>query len=84
VSRDSVASHQKFKRKYGIPFRLIADVDSKLCNAFGVIADKNLYGRITKGVVRSTFLIDASGTILKVWPKVSVSGHASEVYESLP
>ena len=84
MSKDSVASHQKFKKKYGIPFRLLADVDAKLCNAFGVISDKNMYGKILKGVTRSTFLIDASGKILKVWPKVSVEGHAEDVLAALP
>jgi peroxiredoxin Q/BCP len=84
LSRDSVASHQKFKSKYDLPFRLLADVDSKLCDAFGVIADKSLYGRITKGITRCTFLIDETGKILKVWPKVKVDGHAEDVYDSLP
>ena len=84
MSRDSAASHQKFKSKYDIPFKLIADVDSKLCDAFGVIVEKNMYGKITKGVQRSTFLIDADGKIIRVWPKVSVAGHAEEVYEALP
>jgi peroxiredoxin Q/BCP len=84
VSRDSVASHQKFKTKYDIPFTLLADVDSKLCEAFGVIVEKNMYGKVTKGVQRSTFLIDPSGKILKVWPKVSVEGHADDVFASLP
>jgi peroxiredoxin Q/BCP len=54
-----------------------------LCDAFGVIAEKNFLGKIIKGVTRSTFLIDGDGKILKVWPKVSVAGHADEVYESL-
>jgi peroxiredoxin Q/BCP len=84
VSRDSVASHQKFKKKYDIPFALLADTDSKLCDAFGVIVEKNMYGKITKGVARSTFLIDESGKVIKVWPKVKVDGHAEEVFESLP
>lgn len=84
VSKDSVASHKKFKQKYGLPFTLLADVDAALCNAFGVISDKSMYGKILKGVTRSTFLIDASGTIVKVWPKVSVQGHAQDVYSSLP
>ena len=84
MSRDSVASHRKFKAKYAIPFTLLADVDSKLCGAFGVIVEKNMYGKITKGIARSTFLIDAKGKILKVWPKVSVEGHAAEVLGSLP
>lgn len=78
-----MASHQKFKEKYGIPFRLLADVDSRLCDAFGVIVEKNLYGKITKGVARSTFLIDPSGKIKRVWPKVSVEGHAQDVLAAL-
>lgn len=84
MSRDSVASHQKFKAKYDIPFKLIADIDSKLCDAFGVIAEKNMFQKIIKGVTRSTFLIDADGKVIKVWPKVKVDGHAEEVYEALP
>ncbi|HTX56051.1 MAG TPA: peroxiredoxin [Candidatus Acidoferrales bacterium] len=71
VSRDGAASHQKFKAKYGIPFTLLADTDSKLTDALGV-----------KG--RTTFLIDGSGVIVKVWPKVKVDDHADEVLASLP
>jgi thioredoxin-dependent peroxiredoxin len=71
VSRDSVESHQRFKNKYSIPFTLLADTDSKLYKAFGVNA-------------RATFLIDAAGRILKVWPKVNVNEHAQEVLASLP
>ena len=70
VSKDSVASHKKFKNKYSIPFPLIADADARLYDAFGVNA-------------RSTFLIDARGKIVKVWPKVKVEGHAEDVYASL-
>ena len=84
VSRDSVESHRKFKEKYGFPFMLLADTESQLCDAFGVIVEKNMYGRITKGVARATFLIDPKGTIVKVWPKVKVEGHAAEVLASLP
>jgi len=83
VSRDSVASHQQFRAKYGIPFRLLADVDSKLCNAFGVIVEKNMYGKRSLGVQRSTFLFDESGTLVKVWNKVSVDGHAEDVLSNL-
>ena len=83
VSRDSVASHQKFKAKYGLPFTLLADADQALCDAFGVIGEKNMYGKKVMGVIRSTFLIDAKGTILKVWPKVKVDGHAAEVLASI-
>ena len=83
VSRDSVASHKKFKAKYDIPYRLLADTDSKVCDAFGVIVEKNMYGKKSLGVARATFLIDKAGTILKVWPKVSVDGHAAAVLASL-
>lgn len=71
VSRDSAASHQKFKAKYKIPFTLLSDTDSQLYNALGVTA-------------RSTFLIDRNGVIVKVWPKVKVDDHADEVLASLP
>jgi len=84
VSRDSVESHQRFKKKYSIPFALLADTESKLCDAFGVIVEKNMYGRKSRGIARSTFLIDAAGTIVKVWPKVNVDEHAEEVLTSLP
>jgi peroxiredoxin Q/BCP len=84
VSRDSVASHHKFKEKYNLPFRLLADVDSKLCDAFGVIVEKNMYGKTSMGIQRSTFLFDASGKLVQVWPKVSVDGHAEDVFSRLP
>lgn len=84
VSRDSVLSHQKFKNKYKIPFTLLADTDSKLCDAMGVIVEKNMYGKKSMGVARATFLIDEKGTIVKVWPKVKVDDHADEVLASLP
>jgi thioredoxin-dependent peroxiredoxin len=83
VSRDSVASHEKFKAKYDVPFRLLADVDSELCDAFGVIVEKNMYGKTSVGIQRSTFLIDPKGKIEHVWPKVSVAGHAEDVLSKL-
>jgi len=83
VSRDSVASHQKFKTKYEIPFQLLADVDSKLCDAFGVIVEKNMYGKKSLGIQRSTFLFDKTGKLVHVWPKVSVDGHAEDVLSKL-
>ena len=79
VSRDSVASHQKFKTKYQINFPLLADIDGKLCEAYGVWQEKVLYGRKSMGIVRSTFLIDAKGKIAALWPKVRVDGHVAEV-----
>ena len=81
VSRDSVESHRLFKEKYLIPFRLLADVESRLCDAFGVIVDENVYGK--NAIQRSTFLFDSSGMLVRVWPKVTVMGHADEVLKAL-
>lgn len=82
VSRDSVESHRRFKEKYMLPFRLLADVDSQLCDAFGVIVDESVYGK--NQIQRSTFLFDRSGTLIHVWPKVTVLDHAIEVLKTLP
>lgn len=82
VSRDSAASHQKFKEKYGIPYRLLADTEQKLCDAFGVIVEKNMYGKKSLGVQRSTFLFEG-GKIVRVWPKVNVEGHAADVLAAI-
>jgi peroxiredoxin Q/BCP len=81
VSRDSVESHRLFKEKYLIPYRLISDVESRLCDAFGVIVDENIYGK--NAIQRSTFLFDPEGTLVRVWPKVTVLGHADEVLKAL-
>jgi peroxiredoxin Q/BCP len=83
VSRDSVASHQKFKTKYDIPFLLLADAKSELCEAFGVIVEKNMYGKKSMGVARATFLFDKAGKLVLVWPKVKVDGHAEDVLSNL-
>ncbi|HTA37493.1 MAG TPA: peroxiredoxin [Candidatus Acidoferrales bacterium] len=83
VSRDSVESHQKFIKKYSIPFTLLADTESKLCDAFGVIVEKTMYGKKRLGIQRSTFSIDEKGKIVNVWPRVSVDEHAEEVLSSL-
>lgn len=83
-SRDSVDSHAKFKEKYGIPFRLLADVDSSICNAFGVIVEKEMNGKKSLGIQRSTFLIAPDHRVAAVWPAVSVEGHAAAVLEAVP
>ena len=79
VSRDSIASHEKFKEKQGFPFDLLSDPDERLCKQFDVIHEKSLYGRKFMGVVRSTFLIDTEGKLRQEWRKVKVKGHAEEV-----
>ena len=83
VSRDTPESHQAFKKKFSIPFTLLADTESKLCDAFGVVVEKTVDGKTRKGIARSTFLIDDTGSIVKVWPKVDVNVHADEVLSSL-
>jgi peroxiredoxin Q/BCP len=83
VSRDSAASHAKFRAKHALPFRLAADVDGTLCQAFGVWVEKSMYGRKYMGIERSTFLIDEQGVVARVWRKVKVTGHADEVLKAL-
>ena len=83
VSRDSIASHEKFKAKQSFPFDLMSDPGEKLCRKFDVIREKTLYGRKFMGVVRSTFLIDADGKLRQEWRGVKVKGHADEVLESV-
>ena len=83
VSRDSIASHQKFKAKYRFPFHLISDEDESLCKIFDVIKEKNMYGRKYMGIERSTFLINDKGQLLSEWRKVKVKGHAQEVLAAL-
>ena len=81
VSRDSISSHEKFRKKFSFSFELIADEDEALCNQFEVIKLKKLYGKEYLGIVRSTFVISPSGEILKHWDNVKVDGHADEVLE---
>ena len=83
VSRDSLASHEKFRDKQKFPFDLISDPDEKLCKYFDVIHEKTLYGRKFMGVERSTFLIDEAGKLRREWRKVKVKGHAEEVLEAV-
>jgi peroxiredoxin Q/BCP len=79
VSTDSLASHEKFKAKYALPFELLCDEEKKACALFDVFKEKSLYGRKYLGVERSTFLIDAQGVLRREWRKVKVDGHAGEV-----
>lgn len=79
VSPDSVASHGKFKKKYDLGFDLASDESKEMLVAYGVWAEKSMYGRKYMGVERTTFLIDAKGKIARVWNKVKVPGHAEEV-----
>ncbi len=83
VSRDSVEAQKKFATKYSANFQLLADTSSDICDAFGVIVEKNMYGKKSVGIQRSTFLVGRDGTVARVWPRVSVDGHAAAVLEAV-
>ncbi len=83
VSPDNVASHGKFRDKYSLNFPLLADPDHAVADAYGAWREKNMYGKVSMGIQRSTFLIDATGTVRKVWKKVSVDGHDEQVMTAL-
>ena len=83
VSPDSVASHAKFRKKYGLNFALLADEDHAVAEAYGVWQEKSLYGRAYMGIERSTFLIDEKGVVMEAWRKVKAQGHAELVAEAL-
>lgn len=79
ISRDSLKSHENFKAKMGFPFDLLSDEDEKVCQQFGVIKMKNMYGRQVRGIERSTFVLDAKRVVRREWRGVKVPGHAQEV-----
>jgi peroxiredoxin Q/BCP len=83
VSPDSVASHEKFKAQQKLNFPLLADTDKAVAKAYGAFGEKLMYGRKVKGMIRSTFVIDAEGIVRKVFPRVRVDGHADKVLEAL-
>ncbi|MBE9516061.1 MAG: peroxiredoxin [Proteobacteria bacterium] len=83
VSRDNMASHEKFKEKQKFPFDLISDADEKLCNKFDVIKEKNMYGKKVMGIERSTFVIDENGKLRAEFRKVKVKDHVDAVLEEI-
>ncbi len=83
VSKDSVKSHDKFAKKYELPFTLISDEDGSICEAFGVWVEKSMYGRKYMGIERATYLIDADGVIQHIWRPVKVTDHAEKVLEAV-
>jgi peroxiredoxin Q/BCP len=82
ISKDSVAAHDKFKKKYQLPFTLASDETSDVCERYGVWTEKSMYGRKYMGIERSTFLIDKSGKIARIWNKVKVPGHSDDVLQA--
>ena len=83
VSIDSTERHQKFIAKYDLPFTLIADIDKKVVQKYGIWQEKKLYGKTFMGIVRTTFIIDKTGTIQKIFPKVKVKTHIEDVLSAL-
>jgi peroxiredoxin Q/BCP len=83
VSPDSLAAHDKFKKQHRLNFPLLSDPDKKVARKYGAFGEKVMYGKKVKGMIRSTFVIDAEGVVRKTFPKVKVDGHAEEVLEAL-
>lgn len=83
ISKDDSKSHQKFKTKYCLPFTLLSDTEGSACLAYGVWVEKSMYGKKYMGIERSTFLIDETGILQKIWRKVSVTEHVSEVLNAI-
>jgi thioredoxin-dependent peroxiredoxin len=81
ISRDSLRSHENFKAKMGFPFDLLSDEDEKVCNLFGVIKMKNMYGKQVRGIERSTFVLDERRVLRREWRGVKVPGHVQEVLD---
>ncbi len=81
ISRDSVKSHEGFKAKLGLPFELLSDEDERVCEQFGVIKMKNMYGKKVRGIERSTFVVDRDGRVVREWRAVKVPNHAQDVLE---
>lgn len=79
ISRDTPKAQAKWKAKYELPYTLLADVEAEVCNLFGVLKEKNMYGKKVKGIERTTYLIDPNGVLVKEFPKVKPEGHAEEV-----
>ncbi|OUR76641.1 peroxiredoxin [Alphaproteobacteria bacterium 46_93_T64] len=82
ISKDTLAKHEKFRTKHELDIILASDEDGAMCEAFGVWVEKNMYGRKYMGIERATFLMDATGTVRKIWRKVRVKGHVDAVLEA--
>ena len=81
ISRDSIKSHENFKARFSLPFALLADTEEKVCEQFGVIKLKNLYGKQVRGIERSTFVLDPHGSLCREWRGIKADGHAQEVLQ---
>lgn len=82
ISKDSLDRHRRFAEKYGLAITLASDAENDVAERYGAYGEKKLYGRIYRGITRSTFLIDAKGRIAAIWPKVKVAGHVEDVLKA--
>lgn len=83
VSKDSIASHRRFQERFSLPFPLLSDADSDVCERYGVWKTRKLFGRESTGIERTTFVIDETGRIACIFPKVKVKGHVKEVLAAI-
>ncbi|MCU1283974.1 MAG: putative peroxiredoxin bcp [Acidobacteriales bacterium] len=83
ISADTPEKQKKFKEKYELPYSLLADTDKKVCNTYGVMTEKSMYGKKFLGIERTTFVIDGKGKIARIFSKVKPEGHAEDVLASL-
>jgi len=81
ISRDSLSSHEKFKEKFALPFDLLSDPDETVCELFGVMKQKNMYGKQVRGIERSTFIFDSNGVLRHEWRGLKADGHAGQVFD---
>jgi len=81
ISRDSMKSHENFKAKFSLPYALLSDSEEKVCEQFGVMKLKNMYGKQVRGIERSTFVLDATGMLCKEWRGLKADGHAQQVLD---
>lgn len=83
ISKDNTSSHEKFKNKHNLPFYLLSDLDNSVIESYGAWQEKKMYGKTFMGIVRSTFIIDENGIIIKIYPKVKIDTHVEEVLKVL-
>ena len=81
ISRDSIKSHENFKTRFSLPFALLSDTEEKVCEQFGVMKLKNLYGKQVRGIVRSTFVLDKHGVLRHEWRGIKADGHAKDILQ---
>ncbi len=81
ISRDSMKSHENFKEKFSLPYTLLSDCEETVCTQFGVMKQKNMYGKQVRGIERSTFVLDVNGTLIKEWRGLKADGHAQQVLD---